>query len=235
MNKAKDIAGKRFGKLLAIEKSGKDKSGSYLWICRCDCGNEVIVSGNSLRKNHTKSCGCIQKESAKETGYKNKKYNKYDLSGEYGIGYTSNKKEFYFDLEDYDKIKNYCWSQAQGNRLNARNENGKTILFHQLILVIDNVDLIIDHIDRNPLNNKKSNLRICTRQQNNMNCDIQKNNSSGITGVEWHKINKKWIAKIGYNKKTIYLGSFENKEEAQNARLIAEKKYFKEFSPNIKE
>ena len=37
------------------------------------------------------------------------KTNKYDLSGEYGIGYDSNGQKFYFDLEDYDKIKNYCW------------------------------------------------------------------------------------------------------------------------------
>ena len=45
----------------------------------------------------------------------NKKYNKYDLSGEYGIGWTSNtNQEFYFDLEDYDKIKDYCWIYNKG-------------------------------------------------------------------------------------------------------------------------
>lgn len=41
-------------------------------------------------------------------GKKNKRYNRYDLTGEYGIGYTNQGVEFYFDLEDYDKIKEYC-------------------------------------------------------------------------------------------------------------------------------
>ena len=50
-----------------------------------------------------------------------KQYNNYDLSGEYGIGYLFNGEEFYFGLEDYDKIKNYCWYKDSGGyiRTNA--------------------------------------------------------------------------------------------------------------------
>ena len=89
------------------------------WYCSCDCGNpnEVLVLGYNLKNGNTTSCGCEHLKNAKRSGSltgkingkKNKKYNTYNLSGEYGIGYTTKGEEFYFDLEDYDKIKDYCW------------------------------------------------------------------------------------------------------------------------------
>lgn len=58
----KDISGKRFGKLVAIRPHHKDSRGEYFWLCKCDCGNETIVSGYKLRSGNTKSCGCLQNE-----------------------------------------------------------------------------------------------------------------------------------------------------------------------------
>lgn len=59
----KDITGKRYGKLVALYPLGKTEgSGSLLWRCRCDCGNEVDVSVASLNKQNNKSCGCLKKE-----------------------------------------------------------------------------------------------------------------------------------------------------------------------------
>ena len=90
----------------------------------------------------------------------NKKSNIYDLSGEYGIGRASNtNQEFYFDLEDYDKIKDYCWSETvvgpnkNFHVLSAHRKNkcNGTIRVHQ-VLGFSNYD----HIDRNELNNKKT-------------------------------------------------------------------------------
>ena len=64
--------------------------------------------------------------------------NIYDLSNEYGIGYTSNTKEpFYFDLEDYDKVKEYCWSA------NRRKENNHIIRRYNnrsLNIIIKNIN-----------------------------------------------------------------------------------------------
>ena len=58
-----DLTGKRFGRLVVIERS--DKIGSHpMWLCECDCGNRVIVDGANLRTNHTKSCGCYHSEIA---------------------------------------------------------------------------------------------------------------------------------------------------------------------------
>lgn len=58
------MAGKRFGRLLVIERDGQDKSGAASWACRCDCGAIKTVSGNSLRRGATSSCGCLSREIA---------------------------------------------------------------------------------------------------------------------------------------------------------------------------
>jgi len=83
----------------------------------------------------------------------------------------------------------------------------------------------IDHIDKNKQNNKISNLRIATNQQNCMNIPIKKNNSSGFTGVYFNKKQQKWIARIGLNGTKINLGSFETIENAALAYEIAKQKY----------
>ena len=57
-----DLAGKRFGMLVAIERAGKTKNDNALWLCLCDCGNTAIANATSLRKGDTVSCGCIQKD-----------------------------------------------------------------------------------------------------------------------------------------------------------------------------
>ena len=64
--KAKDLTGRRYGRLTVIERRGSDKRGNALWLCRCDCGNEIIVRGDSLRSENTMSCGCYNRDKASE-------------------------------------------------------------------------------------------------------------------------------------------------------------------------
>ena len=166
-----------------------------------------------------------------------KKYNKYDLSGEYGIGYTSNtdsygRNEFYFDLEDYDKIKDYCWHFENHDYVRARNlsKSGHIKLRNVIMLVPDKY--IADHVhgkaSRN--DNRKENLRIVSKSQNGMNCDYSKRNTSGAIGVYWRKDINKWYARITVNYNTIHLGYFNEFEDAIKARKDAEDKYFGEYS-----
>lgn len=72
----KDIANKRFGKLVVIQEDGKDSRGNIKWECKCDCGNIVTVSGALLRSGHTRSCGCLKKDSLEtlwsDEGFKSK-------------------------------------------------------------------------------------------------------------------------------------------------------------------
>lgn len=64
MSKRIDLTGKRFGKLVAMGYAGKGKDGNALWNCKCDCGQEKIIDGHSLRAGRTKSCGCLQAQIA---------------------------------------------------------------------------------------------------------------------------------------------------------------------------
>ena len=57
-----DLTGQRFGRLVALEHAGNCSIGNALWRCQCDCGNEVVVRGISLRKGETTSCGCYRSE-----------------------------------------------------------------------------------------------------------------------------------------------------------------------------
>ena len=71
MGKTIDMAGKRIGRLLVLREAPKRKRLTE-WVCRCDCGNEVVVTSHNLRGGATKSCGCLQRERAREAGGKNK-------------------------------------------------------------------------------------------------------------------------------------------------------------------
>ena len=119
-----DITGMRFGRLTVIRKTNiKSKrasdNGAYLWECRCDCGNICYYSRYALITPHgVRSCGCLYEDSR----YKiNKNYCTYDLDNyDFGIGYCANGTYFFFDKEDYEKIKELCptaddlWLKALG-------------------------------------------------------------------------------------------------------------------------
>ncbi len=87
----------------------------------------------------------------------------------------------------------------------------------------------VDHRDRVKTNNRIENLRVATRQQNLRNNDVQANNTSGVTGVSWHKKRKKWRATITVDSKLLDLGMFDALMLAQEARAQAEIKHFGDF------
>lgn len=163
-------------------------------------------------------------------GKKNKKYNSYNLSGEYGIGYTSKNEEFYFDLEDYDKIKEYYWYiDKNGYVVSCTAE--EAILMHRLIMGLKKGDQQeVDHIYHKTNDNRKTQLRIVCYSENKMNKGLQSNNTSGYKGISYNKQYRKWEAEIGVYNHKIKLGYFENKDEAIKARKQAEEKYFGEYN-----
>ena len=64
--------GNTYGLLTVINKAGNDKYGQVLWNCVCTCGNKAVVLGGNLRKNHTRSCGCLHRNSGVKTHNKSK-------------------------------------------------------------------------------------------------------------------------------------------------------------------
>lgn len=203
------------------------------WLCKCECGNFKKVRGTSLRQGLVTSCGCYRRQlGIDRLRNHNKKYNTYDLSGEYGIGYTESGIAFYFDLEDYDKIKDYYWSNKGEDLHFWGRVNNQKIPLHRFIMNLEQKsNLIVDHINtHHPEDNRKANLRIVTQTENQMNRKLATNNKSGITGVYWNKRDKCWLAQIGLNNQKIRLGCFKNKDDAIKARKEAEEKYFGEYS-----
>lgn len=128
------------------------------------------------------------------------------------------------DLEDVDKVKDIKWYLSHGY---AKNSNSN-LLIHRLVMDCPD-DKVVDHINHNTLDNRKSNLRICTKYENSKNAQLSKNNTSGTTGVYWNKLKNKWQAGIKVNYKQIHLGYFDTKEEAVEARKQAEIDYFGEY------
>lgn len=83
----------------------------------------------------------------------------------------------------------------------------------------------IDHIDRNRHNNRLSNLRPCTHQENTWNMSLRGQTASGVVGVNWNQSRRKWVAKISMGKRTKTLGYFDEISAAQAARHEAVQKY----------
>lgn len=245
-----DMIGKKFNRLTVIEKSDiKGGDNRFLWKCICDCQQglpkdkikytyttkSALIRGiEGYSKGVCKSCGCLREEKRKD-GSNKRKYNKYDVeSYDYGIGWTNNGLEFYFDLEDYELIKQYCWHEHTDGYLRTcisyyidenNKRHNKYIMMHQLIMNTKGVD----HIDGNPKNNRRSNLRETTHNENMKNMKLPKDNTSGHKGVYLTRYNT-WNARIHYNKMTYNLGTFINYEDAVKVREEAERKYYGELN-----
>ena len=209
------------------------------WWCRCSCGNQNLKSvlGRSLRFGDSLSCGCLHRETAAKNGALTKKKTIWlenifeDKNGKYRIGLAHNTgNEFYVDVEDFDKVKEYCWTESVSNmglHFPVTTINNKTISMHQFLGCKN-----WDHADRNEMNNRRYNLRQCTVQENRRNKSTQKNNTSGISGVSWRKDRQVWRAYITVETgKQTNLGYFKNKEDAIASRLQAEADYYGEFAP----
>lgn len=156
------------------------------------------------------------------------KYNKFTLLKDYGIGYcTNDNSEFYFDLEDFNKIKYHRWSNHNGYIRSYI--DGNEVLLHRVVMNAQKGQ-IVDHIKHKTYDNRKSQLRITDNYGNHRNKTLSKNNKSGITGVCKEK--DKWHAYIWVDGKYKHLGRFYNKKEAIAARKEAENIYFGNFSYN---
>jgi hypothetical protein len=232
-----DLTGKKFGMLTVLymaERRGN--RGEIYWHCICDCENktEKDFLGSELRYGRAKTCGCKQKERMSENGKKNKKYNKYDLETyTYGVGFTGKGEEFYFDKEDFDKIKYHYWHISNGYAYT--NIKGNTLKMHRVIfgLTSEEQDIHVDHINKTRWDNRKENLRFGDYEVDAINHGLRKDNASGVSGVQYRKDRKSrnWSADIQCKRKRRHLGYYNTFEEAVIARLKAEKELFGEYAP----
>lgn len=122
--------------------------------------------------------------------------------------------EILLDREDVELVSNYQWCVGiHGYVTSGAGKN--QILLHRLVTKADST-VFVDHINRNRLDNRKSNLRICTAGQKAYNKEKLNTNTSGYKGVCLLK-NGKWQAQIGYDGRSIYLGIFPDAISAAKA------------------
>lgn len=189
MSKMKNLTGQKFGRLTVIRIVGKDKFQNLIWLCKCDCGNEVSVRSASLIKGRTVSCGCYNKEKAKYAfkthglsktrlyriwnGIKNRCFNenipKYKNYGNRGI--------FVCDEWKNDFMSFYNWSMDNGYDDN----------------------LSIDRIDYNG-NYEPNNCRWITNKEQSRN---KRNNNLITYNNETHCISE-WAEILGFKSNDIY-------------------------------
>lgn len=185
-----------------------------MWLCRCDCGNEVLVFSYFLTHGIRRSCGCMRNDSRKS-----------DLAGQrFGrltaIRATGQRK--------HNRIVWECLCDC-GNVVNVRSDNlvsGETKSCGCL-----HIEVAAKQAETGIW---QSNIRDGTNIKLIQSDKIYSNNTSGCKGVSWHKGVGMWVARIQFQGKSYHLGYFGDIGKAIEARKAAELKYFGTYLANIK-
>jgi hypothetical protein len=134
------------------------------------------------------------------------------------------------DTADRERVSRYTWcASGTGKRMYAyRNDHGRTVAMHRFLTNCPK-GMVVDHIDGNGLNNRQSNLRVCTQQQNLYN-SRPKGKSSKYKGVCRDKAKNKWVVHIWYNRRNIFVGRFDDEIEAARAYDRKAYEFFGEYA-----
>lgn len=220
MGKFIDLTGAKFGRLTVLKRSPHNTSyNKPQWICECECKNIVTVCAADLKKGQTLSCGCLNKEKTALRNVNRRKRNRYRMTENYAVMYTSKGEPFKIDKEDFDKVKTYCWCKNSKGYLVCRRE-GKYILLHRLITNCPD-DMVVDHINHDKSDNRKQNLRICSLSQN-----AQNSISLLLSGIVFDESKRKWIAKH----KGEVIGEYKSYYEAINEKRRHLKNTYGEYA-----
>jgi hypothetical protein len=133
------------------------------------------------------------------------------------------------DLVDFERVKAYAWYAQIGRSGLIYARNVFVGLLHRFLMSAPDVQ-DVDHWDHNGLNNRRSNLRLCTGTQNQGNSRKQLSTTSSFKGVTWHKHTGKWQTRIRINGKLKYVGLFTSEVEAARAYNQAALEVFGPFA-----
>lgn len=144
---------------------------------------------------------------------------------------TQNKVAL-LDDEDYELYSNLKWSYSHGYAVRT-DSNNKKVYLHRVIMNSPS-GLIVDHINRDKLDNQRTNLRICNKSENQINSPRNRTNTTTFKGVTMvsEKVNAKnrWLAQLVKDYKYIYLGYFPTAVQAAKAYDKKAKELFGEFA-----
>lgn len=222
MSKFIDISGQKFGRLTVVDFADIDKHNKARWKCVCDCGKETIVGSNSLRRGHTKSCGCIKDEEMRNRFARHGHTREYRKSSEY---------------KSWIDMKRRC-SSRNASRYEDYGGRGITVCDRWISSFKNFLEDMghkptprhsIERIDVNG-NYEPSNCKWADDYEQAKNRRSQKRSTTGVSGVKWHKTQHRYHVTIASNGKRFHIGSFTELEDAIKARKEAEQKYWKKSS-----
>ena len=135
------------------------------------------------------------------------------------------------DDDDFEYLNQWKWCMTgfYAGRGIGNYKNRGRIYLHRVIMG-EPKGSEVDHINFDKLDNRKSNLRVCSKADNRRHVGLRKNNTSGFKGVSWHKLVKKWYATIQVDGKQISKGWFENRIDAAKEYDRLSKKYHGDFA-----
>lgn len=174
------LAGKRFGRLLVTDVFRSTRSGR-MWQCVCDCGTTSFVRAGNLRRGQTKSCGCIAREMGRDrlAEYKVPRDRSKPILGREavckdGLWYLPVKNRDVMalapvDEEDAKRLQGYCWNVTTHGYADAALVKVERIKLHHAVMGKPPKGFVVDHIDRDKLNNRRENLRFVTPRENSLN------------------------------------------------------------------
>ena len=245
-----DITGRRFGKLVALERiPPPDRNKHTKWTCLCDCGNTVNVDLGNLMSGKSKSCGCT---SSSQEEHIIKLLNDHNIAYKYQHEFNDlpNKQfDFYIDnkyIIEYDGQQHFLYTKYGWSTKDKLIRTHKNDLIKNEYCFANNIPIIRipynkDYTFNDLMINStrflftkgmekeyygvdpKLEEEMCNRE--NVRFNNPAKNTSGYPGVRLLKKSNKWIAYIRANGKSINLGSFNTKDEAIRARIKAEIEY----------
>jgi len=209
-----NLVGKRFGKLVVISESHKNKYGEWFWNCVCDCGKTVSANGNSMKRGNKKSCGCLLGAHSRRVNTKHGRSTTrlYQIHSSMRARCTNEKHMAYRNyggrgIKIYEKWMNFEAFESWAK------ENGYA------------EDLTIERINVDG-NYEPSNCKWIPLKEQIFNRRIPKSNKSGYVGITYKENLKKFDVRLSIRKKPIFIGYYDTFIEAFIARREEEFKYY---------
>lgn len=227
-SKVMELVGKTFGNWDVLEKGEVNERGCNQYYCRCKrCGEISLRTQYAITHYTKKKCPKCRPDF------------KFRIIDEYAIGTLPSGDEFIIDAEDIEAVSQYWWYKKPDQDyiicdLHHKGKLLRRIRLHRFLMnVLDDNRVVVDHINRNPRDCRKSNMRIATQSQNCLNKSRHSKNTSGYTGVQYEKSKGKYVAIIQIARVNIRLGSSESKIECAQMYNEAAKILYGDFAGEL--
>lgn len=199
----RDLSGLKFGMLTPVSPTQKrGGTGSVIWLCRCDCGKETLIPAAQLTSGLKKSCGCLGNPQRKA------------LVGQRFGNLT---------------VTEYAGKRSGMHRWLCVCDCGNTTVVGQTLLQSGKTKSCGCLQAKMALENMKYVDGTSVTRLESAGKHLNSANTSGHNGVYFNRKTQKWIAKIGFKRKNYYLGSFQDLQDAIEARRKAEERLYGEF------